>query len=66
MAILSSLNKFMSVSGDDDSVVASSTAAGEQEVCCLRSNKSREALKPVVPTEEEGDLAEVEVNYVYV
>ncbi|XP_041979713.1 protein FRG1 homolog [Aricia agestis] len=63
-AILSSLNKFVSINTEDDSVVAQNTAAGEQEFCCIRSNKSREVNKSTVPEEEEGDLAEVEVNYV--
>ncbi|KAM3956428.1 FSHD region gene 1 [Aphomia sociella] len=62
-AILSSLNKFMAVNSED-SVVAQSTAAGEQEYCSIRSNKSREENKVVIPEEEQGDLTEVEVNYV--
>ncbi|XP_045499048.1 protein FRG1 homolog [Colias croceus] len=62
-AILSSINKFMSVNPEDDSVVTNSTTAGEHEFCNIRSNRSREVKKVVVP-EEEGDLAEVEVNYV--
>ncbi|XP_026749004.1 protein FRG1 homolog [Galleria mellonella] len=62
-AILSSLNKFMSVNSED-SVVAENSMAGEQEFCSIRSNKSREVNKVVIPEEEQGDLAEVEVNYV--
>ncbi|XP_026496363.2 protein FRG1 homolog [Vanessa tameamea] len=61
-AILSSLNKFMSVD-EDDSVVAQSLTANESVICNIRSNKSRETSKSVV-VEEEGDLNEVEVNYV--
>ncbi|VVC98115.1 unnamed protein product [Leptidea sinapis] len=62
-AILSALNKFISVKLNDDSVVADSVTAGENEYCNIRSNKSREIQRVVVP-EEEGDLNEVEVNYV--
>ncbi|XP_045769419.1 protein FRG1 homolog [Maniola jurtina] len=62
-AILSSLNKFMSVNEDDDSVVARNIAARDEDVCNIRSNKSREVSRSVV-AEEEGDLTEVEVNYV--
>lgn len=62
-AILSSLNKFMSVNEEDDSVVASSHTANDKDVCNIRSNKSREVSKSVA-VEEEGDLNEVEVNYV--
>lgn len=65
-AILSSLNKFISVNPEDDSVVASSVAAGEREFCQLRSNRAREDREVVLPGEEQADLAKVEVNYVYV
>lgn len=63
-AILSSISKFMSVNPEDDSVVAQSSTADEHEFCSIRSNKTREENKVVLPAEEEGDLAEVEVNYV--
>ncbi|XP_004925472.2 protein FRG1 homolog [Bombyx mori] len=63
-AILSSLNKFMSVTPDDDSVIAKSVSAGENEYCIIRSNKAKEVNKAVLPAEEEGNLNEVEVNYV--
>ncbi|XP_059057492.1 protein FRG1 homolog [Achroia grisella] len=62
-AILSSLNKFMSVN-NEDSVVAQSAVAEDLEFCSIRSNKCREVNKVVIPEEEQGDLAEVEVNYV--
>ncbi|CAH0399939.1 unnamed protein product [Chilo suppressalis] len=62
-AILSSLNKFMSVN-EDESVVAQTSSAGDQEFCSIRSNKTKEVNKSVLPEEEQGDLAEVEVNYV--
>lgn len=53
----------MSVSADDDSLVVQSVSADDQAFCNIRSNKSRE-ISRVVVAEEEGDLAEVEVNYV--
>lgn len=53
----------MSVNPDDDSVVARSSNAGGLEFCNIRSNRSQEISEPVV-AEEEGDLNEVEVNYV--
>ncbi|XP_053604425.1 protein FRG1 homolog [Plodia interpunctella] len=62
-AILSSLNKFMSVNSED-SVVAQNQSAGDMEFCSIRSNKTREVNTVVLPAEEQGDLAEVEVNYV--
>lgn len=62
-AILSSVNKFMSVNEEDDSIVARNSAARDEDVCNIRSNKSRE-LGSAVVAEEEGDLTEVELNYV--
>ncbi|KAJ2951266.1 hypothetical protein O0L34_g5667 [Tuta absoluta] len=63
-AILSSVSKFMGVNPEDDSVVAQNLTAGEHEFCFIRSNRSREVKTSTVPIEEQGDLAEVEVNYV--
>ncbi|CAF4799971.1 protein FRG1 homolog isoform X1 [Pieris napi] len=62
-AILSSLNKFVCVNNEDDSIVAIRVSATNQEFCNIRSNRSKVVQKVVVP-EEEGNLAEVEVNYV--
>ncbi|XP_039754821.1 protein FRG1 homolog [Pararge aegeria] len=62
-AILSSLNKFMSVNDKDDSIVARNVSANDEDICNIRSNKNREVNRAVV-AEEEGDLTEVEVNYV--
>lgn len=45
-------------------VVAQSATAGPQ-VCCIRNNRSQGVASQVV-AKEEGDLAKVEVNYVYV
>lgn len=54
----------MSVNPEDDSVIAQSLHAGPEEFCSIRSNKTKEVNKAVLPEEEEGNLAEVEVNYV--
>ncbi|CAK1555285.1 unnamed protein product [Leptosia nina] len=62
-AILCSLNKFVSVNPEDDSIVAKNVSAGNEEFCNIRCNRSRDIKRVVIP-EEEGDLAEVEVNYV--
>ncbi|CAH0719809.1 unnamed protein product, partial [Brenthis ino] len=61
-AILNSLSKFITIT-EDDSVVARDFTAGKQSMCNIRSNKSRE-INTIKIAEEEGDLAEVEVNYV--
>lgn len=63
-AILSTINKFMSVNPEDDSVVANVIAAGDHEFCNIRSNKVKEENKAIVPDEEQADLSQVEVNYV--
>lgn len=63
-AILSTLNKFMSVNLEDDSLVAKSITAGEHEFCSIRSNKAKEVNTVVLPNEEQGSLADMEVNYV--
>ncbi|XP_022827991.1 protein FRG1 homolog [Spodoptera litura] len=63
-AILSSLNKFMSVDPEDDAVVARTTSAGANEFCTIRSNKTKEVNKSILPDEEQADLSQVEVNYV--
>ncbi|CAB3246707.1 unnamed protein product [Arctia plantaginis] len=63
-AILSSLNKFMSVDPEDDSVLAKSTSAGEHEFCNIRSNRTKEENKAIIPDEEQADLSQVEINYV--
>lgn len=62
-AILSSVNKFMSVN-DSESVVAVSTTAGHSETCCIRS--SRERHQPQAAQGHEGDLTQLEVDYVWV
>ncbi|KOB73000.1 Protein FRG1 [Operophtera brumata] len=59
-AILSSVNKFMSVSPEDDSLVARNLSAVDHEFCNIRSNKSKE-ISRIVVAEEEGDLNEQEV-----
>lgn len=54
----------MSVDPKDDAVLARSTAAGYDEFCNIRSNKTKEVNKSVLPDEEQADLSQVEVNYV--
>lgn len=64
MAILSSMGKFISVNSDDD-VVCENKTAGKSEFLSVRSITQREEdPNKGVPTEEQGSLTEVEVNYV--
>ena len=64
MAILSSLDTFLSVNSDDD-VVCQNKSAGPAEFlsvrCILQRNDDSDKD---VPEEEKGSLAEVEENYV--
>ncbi|XP_069681071.1 protein FRG1 homolog [Periplaneta americana] len=65
MALLGCNSCFMSVAPDDDSVVAMSRKVGPDEVVQVRSHAVRE-VQPgsELPQEEQGSLAQVEVNYV--
>lgn len=55
----------MSVDPEEDTVVAISKRAGEDQILQIRSQTTRE-VNPVkdVPVEEQGDLRQIEVNYV--
>jgi hypothetical protein len=55
----------MSVAPDDDSVVATSKKVSLDEIVQVRSHAIRE-VRPdsSLPQEEQGSLAQVEVNYV--
>nr|CAD7458282.1 unnamed protein product [Timema tahoe] len=65
LALLGCNGCFMSVAPDDDSVVAEVKTAGAGEVLQLRSPAIREKDKSgEVPVEEQGNLSQVEVNYV--
>lgn len=52
------------VNPEDDSVIAQNLQAGPQEFCSICSNKTKEVNKTILPEEEEGNLTEVELNYV--
>ncbi|CAH1403024.1 unnamed protein product [Nezara viridula] len=65
LALLSSINCFMSVRDDDDSVVAIARQAGSREMCSIRTQKHEELdKKPELPPEEKGSIKEIELNYV--
>lgn len=65
MALLSYTDCFLSVNVDDDTVVAVSKKAGEDQILQIRSQTVR-SVNPMkdVPLEEQGNLAQVEINYV--
>ncbi|XP_015594473.1 protein FRG1 homolog [Cephus cinctus] len=64
LAILGNTGCFISVTDEDD-VVCQSKTAGPSEFLCVRTMTQRidDSAKDV-PTEEQGSLADVEVNYV--
>jgi hypothetical protein len=65
LALLGCNSCFMSVAPSDDSVVAVSRTVGSNEILQIRSHAVREASPGCnLPEEEQGNLAQVEVNYV--
>lgn len=65
MALQAANSCFLAIDPEDDAVVALRKKVGEAEFCTIRTCASRE-LETVDdrPTEEQGSLTEVEVNYV--
>ncbi|KAJ9591193.1 hypothetical protein L9F63_002264, partial [Diploptera punctata] len=65
LALLGCNGCFMSITRDDDSVVAVNKKAGAEEIVQVRSHAERE-VKPGsdLPQEEQGSISQVEVNYV--
>lgn len=64
MAILGNNNCFLSVAEDDD-IVCNKAKAGASEYVWMRTMAQQiEDPNKGIPTEEQGSLAEVEVNYV--
>jgi protein FRG1 len=55
----------MSVAPDDDSVVATSKKVGPDEIVQVRSHAVKEVTPgSKLPEEEQGSLAQIEINYV--
>lgn len=63
-ALLGYNDNFMSIDPEDDAVVALSKRAGEDQIVKIRS-QTRKEIDPTndVPSEEKGNLAQVELNY---
>lgn len=65
MALQAANSCFVAIDPEDDAVVALRKNVGEAEVCSIRTCAVREANSDdETPAEEQGSLAEVEVNYV--
>lgn len=64
MALLSDLGLFMSIDPEDDACVALRKKVTNLEIFVIRCNNPRETVVEEEPVEEQGDLYEVEKNYV--
>lgn len=65
MAIQAANTCFLAVDTEDDAVVALRKIAGEAEIAVIRSCTERETGSTEdVPVEEQGNLTQVEINYV--
>ena len=58
----------MSVRDSDDTIIVTSRKASDNEFIQIRYTAAVKEKDPLtdVPTEERGDVSEIEVNYVYV
>lgn len=65
MALLSATGYFMSIDPEDDALVALRKKAGEAEFVVVRSCSVKEDKEEEeIPTDEQGNLDQVEINYV--
>lgn len=64
MALLSDLGFFMSIDPEDDACVALRKKVTDLEICKVRCNAPKNIIVDETPSEEKGNLAEVEKNYV--
>ena len=64
MALLGANSCFVSVDPEDDAFVALRKKVGESEIVVIRSCAHKDLnTKDDEPTEEKGNLAQVEINY---
>ena len=67
LALVAANSKFVSVSPDDDGLVAHSITAGPEQILKIRCNKEFEEIDPKrkkTPEEETGSVEQIEINYV--
>nr|CAG4650492.1 EOG090X0DUJ [Sida crystallina] len=67
LALLAANSKFVSISAEDDSFVAHSTTAGQEQILKIRCNKEFEEVDPKrkkIPAEELGSVEQIEINYI--
>lgn len=64
MAILAHNGYFLSASPEDDSIVAQTRKAGENEFVVIRCQMERVSNDDDTPSEERGSIKDIELNYV--
>lgn len=65
LALLGANSKFLSLNGEDETIVCEKSKAGDDEMIKIRSNAEREEdKKAYVPDEEQGNVGQIELNYV--
>lgn len=66
MALLAHNGCFMSPKPEDDTIVAVSKKAGKEQYVTLRCQEQVRNPDDDIPTEEKGNIADIELNYVLV
>ncbi len=65
MALLGANGKFLTLNESTESIACDKAKAGEGEMVAVRSNAEREEdKKEEVPEEEQGNVGQIELNYV--
>jgi protein FRG1 len=65
MALLGANNRFLTLNESSETVMCEKQRAGDDEMVQVRSNTEREEdKKPVIPDEEQGNVGQIELNYV--
>jgi len=65
MALLGPNSRFLSINEATETIVCDKEKAGDNEMIIIRSNGEREEdQKEVIPDEEQGNVGQVELNYV--
>ena len=63
--MLGANNRFVGLDDESESIVCGSQKAGEGEMVKIRTQAERdEDQKPVIPDEEQGNVGQIELNYV--
>lgn len=67
LALVAANSKFVSISSDDDGLVAHSITAGPEQILkirCFKEVEEVDAKRKKTPEEELGSVEQIEINYV--